>query len=384
MSNKKRRFRLVEIMQDKDRIDIDKVSAWLNKISCDYLIVLHDLDLPRAPHYHIFVRLTDARTLEDIAKQCGTLPQYVQIIKKGWNNALAYAFHLTPNCEEDGKAKYTKNNAIEYGGVDLDAIFKNDEEYKSQKVRELELKNLLLKYGECEISKKDLLDTFTASDYLKFSKDFKKMQEYRIMKVRDRNMTVIYLTGASGCGKTTLAKYFARIMNYDFFVSGSGKDVLDGYDKEECIILDDLRGDTFTKAELFKLTDNNTNSSVKSRFRNKDISYCKLMIITSIKNPRDLYNWDTIGDDKDETFAQFARRLNNRFYYIYNNDILECLYDLDYIKTTKKLMPFNMAQVFELLGIEKKLGSDLMDEIFKKTSEEIKKRQEDYDKDLPF
>jgi hypothetical protein len=47
-------------------------------------------------------------------------------------------------------------------------------------------------------------------------------------------------------------------------------------------------------------------------------------------------------------------------------------------------MPFNMAQVFELLGIEKKLGSDLMDEIFKKTSEEIKKRQEDYDKDLPF
>jgi energy-coupling factor transporter ATP-binding protein EcfA2 len=234
------------------------------------------------------------------------------------------------------------------------------------------------------MSKSQLLQQLSAKEYLSCAKDFKKMQEYRIMKVRDRNMQVIYITGPSGSGKSTLAKYMARISNYDAFISGSGKDVLDGYDKEECIILDDLRGDAFTKAELFKLTDNHTNSSVKSRFKNKDISYCKLMIITSIKNPKDLYDWNDVVD-KDETFKQFARRLKNMFVYVADNgDVIECTYDLDYDKTTKKLAPFNMPQVYALLGIEKSIGPSLMDEIFKKVKENADEKQKEWDKDLPF
>lgn len=380
--------RMFEIMNECDKLDLTTIKEWLSGLDCKYLIVKHDKDLPRAPHYHVFIKLANDRTFKDVAKQCNVQVQYVERVK-GWKNALAYAFHLTEGAKEDGKHIYDDSAIISSQNVDISAIFKTAKEYDDEREHEKALKEIFYQYGNCDISKDELMKRITPKDYHKYSSLFRDMVNYRIMKVKDRNMKVIYITGASGTGKTTLAKYMARVQNYDFFVSGSGKDVLDGYDKEECIILDDLRGDVFTKAELFKLTDNNTNSSVKSRFKNKDISYCKLMIITSIKTPRDLYSWETWTDnDKDETFEQFARRIGNYFLYISKEDgaILKCNYDLDYIKTIKQVQDVNMNDVFALLGIEKVLSSDIMDDIFAKIktdTDKLKKKYEDND-DLPF
>lgn len=367
---------------------LDKVFRWLDKVDCEYLAIKHDKDESKAPHFHIFVKLDDARSFEDIARQCDIKKQYVQKIEKGWKNALAYAFHLTDSAKNDGKFKYDETAVIRCKQVDVSAIFDNNDRYEEQKAKEEDLKKLIFKYGECEISKKELLEKMTATDYNKQALLIKRMREYRLMKVRDRDMQVLYICGASGSGKTTVAKYFARVFAYDYFVSGSGKDVLDGYDKEECIILDDLRADVFTKAELFKLTDNNTNSSVKSRYNNKDISYCKLMIITSIKTPHTLYNWD--DGDKDETFKQFARRLNNTFIYIHENgDIWECRYDEPSNpngNVSKKRAPFDMQQVFAVLGIERRLGQDIMKQIYEKVVGDIVKHNEETSQgeDLPF
>ena len=98
-----------------------------------------------------------------------------------------------------------------------------------------------------------------------------KAEKYRANILKERNLEVIYVCGPSGSGKTTFGKYLAAKLNYDPFVSGSGDDFLDGYDKEECIILDDFRAGTMKFSELLKFIDNNTGSSVKSRYYNKDI-----------------------------------------------------------------------------------------------------------------
>lgn len=381
-------LRMFEIMNECDRLDLNKIKEWLGGLECKYLIVKHDKDAPRLPHYHIFVKMPSKRKVKDIARFCGVETQYIEKVKN-WKNALAYAFHLTDNAKNDGKAEYKSEAIISSKDIDINAIFRLSSEYQEKREHQKELETMLFKYGECEISKSEMLKRMSAEDYNKNALMFKRMQEYRIMKVRDRDMKVIYITGASGSGKTTLAKYMSRIMNYDFFVSGSGKDLLDGYDKEECIILDDLRADAFTKAELFKLCDNNTNSSVKSRFKNKDISYCKLMIITSIKTPQDLYNWDTFSqEDKDETFSQFARRIGNQFLYI-NEDgtILECVYDLDFSnRTKKKVADINMNDVFLMLGIERKVGTSIMNDIFAKIKKDVEEKKSKYvdNDDLPF
>lgn len=384
------RIRLFEIVQFDEFWKPDTAISWLERISCDFICVVHDKDKDKngqdkAKHYHIVVRLKDARTIDDIAKNCKVENQYVEI-KNHFKDACAYLFHLTSNARMDHKYEYDGSAVVASKHITYEEIKSRSEDYDKTISRDSEIKQLLFMYGNCEISKKDVLDKMTAEDYNKFGLVFRRMKEYRIMKVRNRQMKVIYITGVSGSGKTTLAKYMAKTMNYDFFVSGSGKDVLDGYDKEECIILDDLRADAFTKAELFKLTDNNTNSSVKSRFQNKDISYCKLMIITSIKAPHDLYSWSTdTYEDKDESFNQFSRRLGGSYLYIDDNGVVVEKQYFDG-RITNKVCDFNMTQVFQVLGIEKYLGADLMGQIFKKIEQDCKKVKDKYaqDEDLPF
>lgn len=377
-------IRKFEIMQEVERININDLINWVDKLDCLALIVLHDKDAPRTPHYHAFVKLKNERQIKDVARFAGVETQYVQHIGS-WKNALGYAFHFTEGAREDGKHIYDQDAIIFSKGVDFEEIRRLDENYRKEKDRNKNIIESIYKYGECEITKTKLMNMLTAADFHKHARLIKNMQEYRIIKVRDRDMKVIYLTGQSGSGKTTLAKYMAVAHNYDYFISGSGKDVLDGYDKEECIILDDLRGDAFTKAELFKLTDNNTNSSVKSRYKNKDISYCKLMIITSIKTPFELYNWK---DESNETFEQFARRIGHSYASICDNgDIYYKYIDTNNNKITSVLANFNMNLVFAFLGINKGQSDKSLENLFRHVSQYIQEQNELKmipDEELPF
>ena len=146
---------------------------------------------------------------------------------------------------------------------------------------------LLQDYGNCKITKRQFMSVLQANPYgldwymTNYSK-ITKAEKYRANLLKDRNLEVLYIAGPSGTGKTTLAKYYADKLNYDPFVSGSGDDFLDGYDKEECIILDDFRAGSMKFAELLKFLDNNTGSSVRSRYYNKDINNCKLLILQLI------------------------------------------------------------------------------------------------------
>ena len=219
----------------------------------------------------------------------------------------------------------------------------------------VDLQQLILNYGECKISKKELMKHLSALDYQKLRSQIKAMQEYRSFKISDRNMEVIYITGQSGSGKTVLAKYLADQMHFDYFISGSGEDFLDGYDKEECIILDDFRATSMRFAEMLKMIDNNTNSTVRSRYYNKDISNCHLMIITSIQKPGELYSmFRTDAPFTREPVAQFYRRLGNHFLEISTTgEIEEFILDKDdyskYSKTGRKIA--NINAIFEELGI---------------------------------
>lgn len=340
------KLRLFEIVNEIEKVNIDIIKSWLESLKCDYLAVLHNLDDTR-PHYHIYVRMITAREIEDIAKQCGISSNYIQKVKS-WNSALAYAFHLNAPT----KHKYDKS-AVVFSNVDLPAIFETYENIVKTKQRQNEIDMLINDYGQCKISQKILIDNLSNSEYCDNIKRIKASCEYRQLQIKERNMEVIYICGIGGTGKTTLAKYMAQQQNYDYFISGSGKDVLDGYDKQECIILDDLRADAFTKAELFKFLDNNTNSSVKSRYHNKDISYCKLMIITSVRQPHELYDWKS--EEYLEGFVQFARRIKYKFYYVYTNGIIECIhYDkvnplLSNLTSSK--LKIGMPYIFKQLGI---------------------------------
>nr|WP_305147408.1 hypothetical protein [Butyricicoccus faecihominis] len=118
-------------------------------------------------------------------------------------------------------------------------------------------------------------------------------------------MRCIYITGDSGTGKTTYAKEYAKKQGYSIFVSSGSNDVLDGYKGQDCIILDDLRPSSLGLSDLLKLLDNNTSSTVKSRYRNKVLE-CKVIIITTTLGINEFFR--NVFSEEPETIVQLKRR----------------------------------------------------------------------------
>lgn len=217
----------------------------------------------------------------------------------------------------------------------------------------IEFPHLLNKYATLKMSKKSFYSIMEENPTI-FIKERSKIaaaEKLRASIIKDRNLEVVYFTGSSGSGKTTAAKYFANKLNYDYFVTGSGEDILDGYDKEECLILDDFRAGSMKFMEVLKMLDNNTNSSVKSRYNNKDLSNCKLIIITSVFYPNELYKC-LQDEENEEPIEQFYRRLKHHFYQIgEDKEISEYSLRVGEIQSTGKCLG-SMIDIYEELGID--------------------------------
>ena len=87
-----------------------------------------------------------------------------------------------------------------------------------------------------------------------------------------RNLQVVFICGKGGTGKTYYAKKMLESMELDYCVSSSSNDPFQDYMGQKAMILDDLRDTAFRDGrsdgfdDLLKILDNNTSSSVKSRF----------------------------------------------------------------------------------------------------------------------
>ena len=90
----------------------------------------------------------------------------------------------------------------------------------------------------------------------------------------------MFIHGKGGTGKTYYAKKLLEKLGYDYCVSSSSNDPFQDYMGQQAIILDDLRDKAFEFEDLLKLLDNDTASSVRSRFSNK-VFNGKIIVITS-------------------------------------------------------------------------------------------------------
>lgn len=175
------------------------------------------------------------------------------------------------------------------------------------------------KYAAGLISKNQLMNRIGLDAYSKYKKLIDAASDFNAMNCGNKkDMSVVYISGSSGSGKTTLAKYIAKKKHLSVFTSAGGKNLLDGYKQEECIILDDFRGSQISFSDLLKLLDNNTSSDAAARYHNVNMAFCKLIIITSIYQPNTLYYG--IQQKEGEDFYQFIRRLDNECYYYIDDD----------------------------------------------------------------
>jgi len=289
---------------------------------------IHDKDVyddgsPKEPHIHIEMQFNSDQTFENIAKWFKDGAQYIQKAKYestqfAYENMCSYMIHETEN--SDGKYHYPDEEVhANFNFHEFMQRVRNDVKDAKEKRRKHPIEDILIKICNNQIPRIKVGEYLTDIERIKYDKDITKafnIRDEKVAKETDRNMNVMYFYGESGTGKTTVAKFMAKSKGYSVFVSGSSNDPLQGYIGQECIILDDLRGSDWKINDLLKLLDNNTNSLVKSRYSNKLMNDCKLIIITSVQSITELYY--ALREHDTEPIEQLKRRCTDMIYFTYD------------------------------------------------------------------
>jgi len=258
-----------------------------HKVIKKYAYILHDKDPDTSPHYHIYLNFGRSGIAHtDIAKWFGLQESCVERVKGKPVDVLKYLVH--GNDSQQNKYQYSYDEVV--ANFDFLAEIENDKVLgdfeKYSYAQQLQYINNL------PVSEKGAAHT-------KLEKLWKIHCQCLVLNP-DRKIEVMFIHGKGGTGKTYYAKKLLEKMGYDYCISSGSNDPFQDYLGQKAIILDDLRDTVFPFDDLLKTLDNNTASSVRSRFINK-VFNGKMIVITSTvplsywyKEYQNPYNKDSI------------------------------------------------------------------------------------------
>lgn len=301
------------ILHDKDKYTTFDVEKEEERAKAENRAVNDSIKAGEAknPHYHVmlyFVKEKRPSAYSTIANWFGLPDNCVnkcnsrkKNVDEKFDDMCAYLCHL---------------NAEDKHQYDLSEVWSNFnfkeriDRWKKSSSFSIILKDIL----DEKITEKNYTDYISGEIYAKYRSKIEATFAFcrDRSKTLERKMDVIMIYGPGGVGKTTYAKMLAEGKGFDksdIFVSSSGEDILCGYCGERCIIIDDFRREQMTFVEFLKMTDNNTNSAVRSRYTNKNISNCKLMIVTSILPLEKLFSGFAEGEDMVQLYRRFKLQL---------------------------------------------------------------------------
>ena len=309
--------RLMEIVQQTKYLTSDAVKQG---ITCsyvqDYAYIIHDADTRedgtlKEPHWHIYLRLKDSTDSKYIAQAFGVPEQYINRVKGKWVDALMYCTH------ENAPEKYQYSEDDVTSNFDFHAV---KEKEKAKKSKDARLDEIIDGIDTGQIREYNYTEFITMKESVRYERYIKSAFKYRLDRLKglDRKMECVFISGESGAGKTTYAKKIAEDKNYSVYVSSGSNDVLDGYSGEDCIILDDLRPSCMGLSDLLKMLDNNTASTVKSRYKNKVLE-CRMIIITSVLSLDRFFS--NVFENETEPIVQLKRRCQT--YIVMHTDTMD-------------------------------------------------------------
>lgn len=293
--------KLFELMLYPDSFKVVNLDAYLHSLPGlrDFAYILHDMDGVKE-HYHLALRMTDTRNSSNICKHFGVPENLISRVKGRWTDMLKYLTHANAPDKHQYDVSLVTSNFDWQKEIEKDNSRKRVDEIVSMIVSGV-------------IREYNYFEHITGIEYVKYKRQIDSAFAYRSDKLRgvNREMNAVYIKGDAGVGKTTYAKMIAENKGYSIFISSSSNDVLDGYAGQECIILDDLRPSALGLADLLKLLDNHTSSTVKSRYRNKVLE-CKLILITSTLDIDVFFR--NVFSEEEETIVQLKRRCTTHMY----------------------------------------------------------------------
>lgn len=299
---------------------------------------------PKAPHVHIMVRFKPqksfdtSRTLANVAAALGVEPQAIERPGRGRfavDNMIAYLTHikyvdkhqyapeevvsLVPEGSDGktyatiyaerrldwmrGRGEVSKKNAA----INIEALINDITDGKISKQQILLTDELLMIYSRY---RRRINDAFATN------LERKVLNTVNDMKSGKFRLSVFFVTGEAGQGKSLFADFFASaLQKYERETKGEDWQVydaaatngMDDYNGEEILVLDDLRAGAMRSEDWLRLLDNHRTKAASARFYNKT-PICKTLIITSIKEPFEFFAALARSDSED--LNQFIRRIS--------------------------------------------------------------------------
>jgi len=271
-------LRHYEIVQDADKLKVDLQATFMKYTTIkQWAYILHDKDDTR-PHYHIYINFGRSTVPSEIVAKWFELgytdengvehsgENFINKIKSRKAGMLAYLCHEN----ELNKHRYDRSEVksnFDFGAeIDAAKILGDFEHYSYAQQ---------LAYVESQ----------PIDEKIPLFNKLKKLWELHCQSLvlnTDRNVSVVFITGKGGTGKTYYAKKMLEKMGLDYCVSSSSNDPFQDYMGQKAIILDDMRDRSFFLDDLLKILDNNTGSSVNSRFHNKVFNGDVIVITSSV------------------------------------------------------------------------------------------------------
>jgi len=256
-----------EIVQNADKLTVDIQEVCMKyKTIKEWAYILHDKDDTR-PHYHIYINFgNNGVSHELVASWFDIPPNFVSKVKGRKTDMLLYLTHAN----ESQKYKH------QYDPSEVVSNFAFETEIEKSKIIG-DFKN----YSFAQMLK--YIDTLPMSDKAKAHGQLERLWKLQCQLLTldsERSINVVFVCGATGTGKTFYAKKLFESLEMDYCVSSSSNDPFQDYLGQKGIILDDMRDTVFDLPDLLKILDNNTGSSVKSRFANK-VFNGEMIILTS-------------------------------------------------------------------------------------------------------
>ena len=295
--------KLFEVVVYPESFDMQSLPGLLTGLSGlrHYAYIVHDQDEGKKEHCHIMLRMNTGHNSDNVAKWFNASPAQVERCKGRWADMLAYLTH--------GNA----SEKFQYEPEKVQSNFDWKTESEKSGNNGQRLSEIWEGIVSGQIRQYNITKHLKIDEYSRYKRQIKDAFEYRLktLKTGDREMQTYYIWGDSGAGKTTFAKTIAVQLGYELYVSSGSNDVLDGYEGQECLILDDMRPSTLGLQDLLKLLDPHTGSSVKSRYYNKVLE-CKLIIITTTL-PIDTF-FKNVFTEETESLVQLQRRCTTKIH----------------------------------------------------------------------
>jgi tRNA A37 threonylcarbamoyladenosine biosynthesis protein TsaE len=292
----------LEIVQQADYITRTEIEFTIGQYQSikHYAYILHDKDIDEdgnavKPHFHIYLHFGGiSLDSEMVVKWFNQPHNTMQQIKTTRKKMLQYLIH------KNAPSKYQYNPSEVISNMDY--------------LKEIEDDNIVGNFKDYTLEQQiDYIDSISNNPLKnKLYKQLKTSTEFEDFKFKykrggERNMRVIFITGESGAGKTTFAKWFAQNKNKPTYISSSSNDLFQDYLMQPLVILDELRPSVMRFDNFLKLTDNNTNSTTQSRYYNKTLRAEWLIITSSI--PLNQWYRGEMSSVSSESLRQLYRRI---------------------------------------------------------------------------